>query len=93
MLLEKKVKLRAVLAFFMLAVKQRSCEQNHDNEEELRRRNACASCLRSERGLCYAYALPLLIASRRRTVRREVDDGCEWGVVAGKKKVKLLAVL
>ena len=77
-LLEKKVKLRAVLALFiMLAGKQRSCEQNHDNEEELRRRNACASCLWSERVLRYACALPLLIASRRRTVRREVDDGCK----------------
>ena len=77
-LLEKKVKLRAVLALFiMLAVKQRSFEQNHDNEEELRRRNACASFLWSERVLRCACALPLLIASRRRTVRREVDDGCE----------------
>ena len=45
-LLETKVKPRAVLALFiMLAVKQRSCEQNHDDEEELRQRNACASCL------------------------------------------------
>ena len=77
-MLEKKVKLRAVLALFiMLAVKQRSCEQNHDNEEELPRRNACVSCLWSERVLRCACALPLLIASRRRTVRREVDDGCE----------------
>ena len=74
----KKAKLRAVLALFiMLAVKQRSREQNHDNEEELHRRNACASFLSSERALRFAYALPLLITSRRRTVRREVDDGCE----------------
>ena len=78
MLLEKTVKLRAVLALFiMLAVKQRSCEQNHDNEEELRRRNACASCLWSERVLRCAYTLQLLIASRKQTVRREMDDGCE----------------
>ena len=79
-LLEKKVELRAVLllAFFiMLAVKQRSCEQNHDNEDALRRTNACASCLWSERVLRCACALPLLIASRRRTVKREVDDGFE----------------
>ena len=78
MLLEKKKKLRAVLALFvMLAVKQSTCEQNHDDEEELCRRNACASCLWSERVLRCAYALPLLIANRRRTLRMEVDDGCE----------------
>ena len=78
-LLEKKAKLRAVLALFiMLAVKQRICEQNHDDEEELRRGNACASCLWRERVLhcACACALPQLSASRRRTVRREVDGGC-----------------